>query len=158
MWARGSHRSAVIDRARRSSSSHVGGGVYVSEWKCGSRLGDVAWAKDGVQRWSGKRSVKAIECALSPSAAISTGPKTVELQLKKASDVGKYERVHCDTAQAYGSRVTKCTPKPARTEIRNFAPRQGAWGAGRLRPPERAPDKLGQSPLFLRWKCSRFQK
>ncbi len=65
--------------------------VYVSEWKCGSRLGHVAWAKGGVQHWGGKRSVKAIECTLWPSAAISTGPKTVELQPIKASDVGKYE-------------------------------------------------------------------
>ena len=44
-----------------------------------------------------------------------------------------------------------CRRKPARTETRNFAPRQGAWGAGRLRPPERAPDKLFKCPLFLRW-------
>ncbi len=29
----------------------------------------------------------------------------------------------------------------------DFAPCPGAWGAGRLRPPERTPDNLGQSPL-----------
>jgi hypothetical protein len=55
------------------------------------------------------------------------------------------------TALVSKSEKARSTPKPARTETRNFAPRQGAWGAGRLRPPERAPDKLGESPLFLRW-------
>ena len=127
----------------------------------GSRLGHVAWAKDGVQHWSGKRSVKAIECTLRPSAAISTGPETVELQLKKASDVGKCEGYNSGSDGNGVMAEHRCPYSPqclllsARSSdptriTRNFAPRQGAWGAG-LRPHERAPDKLGQSPLFLRW-------
>ncbi len=39
----------------------------------------------------------------------------------------------------------------ARTETKKISPRQGAWGAGRLRSPDWASDKLSQSPLFLRW-------
>ncbi len=42
----------------------------------------------------------------------------------------------------------KVRTKPARTETRNIAPRQGAWGAGRLRPPERSCDKPGESLFF----------
>jgi hypothetical protein len=37
------------------------------------------------------------------------------------------------------------------TETRNFSPRLGARGAGRLRPPERAHDKLAECPLFRCW-------
>jgi hypothetical protein len=32
------------------------GGVYVSEWKCSSRLGHVDWAKDGAQHWNGEEN------------------------------------------------------------------------------------------------------
>ncbi len=45
-----------------------------------------------------------------------------------------------------------------KSSTQNFAPRQGAWEAERLRPPERTCNKLVESPLFLHCYCSRFQR